>query len=115
MKNKNKEKKERKLLPWRLNVLFFVVFILFSALILRLGIVQIVQGSQFKKQLEQTDEVTVNSSMPRGQIFDRNGNLIVGNKGLRAITYTRKGNVQPQDMLNVAEKLANIINKDSSI
>jgi penicillin-binding protein A len=115
MKNNNKEKKERKLLPWRLNVLFFVVFILFSALILRLGIVQIVQGSQFKKQLEQTSEVTVNSSMPRGQIFDRNGNLIVGNKGLRAITYTRKGNVQPQDMLKVAEKLAEIINKDSSM
>ncbi|MED1206054.1 peptidoglycan D,D-transpeptidase FtsI family protein [Heyndrickxia acidicola] len=115
MKNKNKEKKERKQLPWRLNVLFFIVFLLFSALILRLGIVQIVQGSQFTKQLNQTDEVTVNTSMPRGQIFDRNGNLIVGNKGLRAITYTRKGNVQPQDMLNVAEKLAAIINQDSTI
>lgn len=58
-KKKDSTKKKRAIIPLRLNILFFIIFILFSVLILRLGIVQIVQGDTYKRQLEETDNVTV--------------------------------------------------------
>lgn len=107
-KNKNKNH-----LPARLNFLFFVVFLLFSGLILRLGIVQIVYGETYKNELNKQEVVPVNSSVPRGRIFDTNGKLIVGNKPLKAITYTRANNVDQKEMLSTAAKLADLISKDT--
>ncbi|WP_283249428.1 penicillin-binding protein 2 [Bacillus sp. FJAT-49736] len=107
------KKKKRTHVPLRMNMLFFVVFVLFSCLILRLGIVQIVHGQDYKRELERTDDVTVNTSVPRGKIYDRNHKLIVGNKPLNAITYTRSKTTSQQEILDEARKLATIIKKDT--
>lgn len=40
--------KEKTHVPFRLNVLFFCVFLMFSAVIVRLGYVQIVRGEEYK-------------------------------------------------------------------
>ena len=37
--------------PFRLNLLFFVIFALFATLIVRLGYLHIVEGESFNKQL----------------------------------------------------------------
>ena len=42
-------------------MLFFVVFLLFSVLILRLGVVQIVYGDDYKREIERTEDITVNN------------------------------------------------------
>lgn len=97
----------------RLNLLFFVAFLLFSTLIFRLGIVQIVFGEDYRREIEQKEVVPINLSMPRGKIYDTNGALIVGNKPLKAITYTRFNTVKQEDMLDTATKLANLIKKDT--
>lgn len=94
-------------------MLFFVVFVLFSCLILRLGIVQIVHGQDYKREIARTEDVTVDTSVPRGKIYDRNHKLIVGNKPLNAITYTRSKTTSQEEMLNEARKLATLIKKDS--
>ena len=96
-------------MPFRLNMLFFVVFMLFSVLILRLGELQIVFGDDFKREIERTEDVTVNNPVPRGKMFDRNGNVIVDNKPLNAITYTKYQQTTQKEMLQTAGKLANII------
>ncbi|RHW41052.1 penicillin-binding protein 2 [Neobacillus notoginsengisoli] len=108
-----KKKKKKLLVPFRLNILFFAVFILFSALILRLGIVQIVYGDDFKREIERTEDVTVKNPVPRGKMYDRNGNVIVDNTPLNAITYTKYQNTTQQEMIEVAEKLAQLIEKDT--
>ncbi|CEG27871.1 peptidoglycan D,D-transpeptidase FtsI family protein [Bacillus sp. B-jedd] len=108
-----KKKKKRPLVPFRLNILFFAVFILFSMLILRLGIVQIVYGDDFKREIERTEDVTVKNPVPRGKMFDRNGKVIVDNTPLNAITYTKYQNTTQEEMLEVAEKLAGMIEKDT--
>lgn len=95
-------------------MVFFVVFLLFSALILRLGIVQIVYGEDFKREIERTEEVTVNNPVPRGKMYDRSGKVIVDNIPLKAITYTKYQGTTQEEMLEVAENLAKLINKDSS-
>ncbi|NHM30323.1 peptidoglycan D,D-transpeptidase FtsI family protein [Neobacillus terrae] len=106
------KKKKKTHVPLRLNILFFVVFVLFSALILRLGVVQIVYGNDFKREIERTSDITTNNPVPRGKMFDRNGKVIVDNTPLNAITYTKSQNTSPKEMLQVAERLSKLINMD---
>ncbi|MEK4964607.1 penicillin-binding protein 2 [Weizmannia sp. FSL K6-3076] len=106
---KKKKRKKRSHIPFRMNMLFFAVFVLFSVLVVRLGIVQIVYGQDYKKELEQTEDKTIHTSVPRGRILDRNYKVIVGNKALKAITYTRTQADDNGKMLKVARKLGEII------
>jgi penicillin-binding protein A len=108
----NKKKKKKTHVPFRLNMLFFVVFLLFSALILRLGIVQIVYGDDFKREIERTEDVTVNNPVPRGKMIDTMGKVIVDNIPLNAITYTKYQGTTQKEMLEVAENLAKLIHKE---
>lgn len=98
---------------FRLNLIFFLVFILFSALVVRLGTIQIVYGEDYKREIDQKVVVPINSSVPRGKIYDTTDKLIVGNKPLKAITYTRPSSVTQEEMLETAEKLATLIKKDT--
>ncbi|WP_251040864.1 penicillin-binding protein 2 [Bacillus sp. ISL-45] len=104
--------KKKNTTPVRVNILFFSVFILFSLLVLRLGIVQIVHGEDYKREINRKEDVTVNNPVPRGKMIDRNHKVIVDNKPLNAITYTNDGDSQ-KEMLEVAAKLARIIDKDT--
>lgn len=100
--------KKKNQISIRINVLFFFVFLLFSLLVLRLGIVQIVHGEDYKREVERKEDVTVNNPVPRGKMFDRNLKVIVDNLPLNAITYTNEGASQ-KEMLAVAANLASII------
>ncbi|WNF21090.1 penicillin-binding protein 2 [Mesobacillus jeotgali] len=104
--------KKKNTTPIRVNILFFSVFILFSLLVLRLGIVQIVHGEDYKREINRKEDVTVNNPVPRGRMLDRDLKVIVDNKPLNAITYTNNGASQ-KEMLEVAAKLAKIIDKDT--
>jgi cell division protein FtsI/penicillin-binding protein 2 len=106
---KKKKKKKKSHVPVRLNILFFLVFMMFSALILRLGIVQIVYGEDYKKEVERTENLTVNTPVPRGKMYDRYGRTVVENTTLRTITYTRMKGSKNADRLETAKKLANLI------
>jgi penicillin-binding protein A len=110
----NKKKKKKSLVPFRLNVLFFLVFLLFSVLVLRLGELQIVFGEDFKREIERTEDITVSNPVPRGKMFDRNGNIIVDNSPLNAITYTKSQETSREEMLETAEKLAKIIEMETA-
>jgi cell division protein FtsI/penicillin-binding protein 2 len=111
LKKANKKKKTH--VPFRMNMLFFVVFLLFSALIFRLGIVQIVQGEDYQRKIERTEDVTINTSVPRGKIFDRDGQIVVDNVPQNAITYTRAKSPNAEEMMKTAEKLAQLIEKET--
>lgn len=102
-------KKKKSHVPFRLNMLFFVVFLLFSALVLRLGVVQIVHGEKFQKEVEKTENEIVNLPVPRGKIYDSYGRVIVDNLAMNAITYTRAKGTKNEDVLEVAESLATLI------
>lgn len=109
-----KKKKKKTHVPFRLNMVFFIVFLLFSVLILRLGELQIVFGDDFKREIERTENITVSNPVPRGKMYDRNGETIVDNSPLNAITYTKYQNVTQKEMLNTAGKLAKLITMDTS-
>ncbi|MET0786067.1 MAG: penicillin-binding protein 2, partial [Paenisporosarcina sp.] len=96
---------------FRMNILFFSIFILFTVLILRLGYLQIVEGEDYKRALERTEEVPVNSSVPRGRIYDSVGRILVDNEPKNAITYTKMQTTKSTEILDIAEKLAELIDK----
>ncbi|MBB6444933.1 peptidoglycan D,D-transpeptidase FtsI family protein [Bacillus benzoevorans] len=106
-----KRKKKKTHVPFRLNMLFFIVFVLFSVLVLRLGVVQIVYGDDYKREIERTEDVTVNNPVPRGKMIDSTGKIVVDNVPQNAITYTNNG-VDQEEMLLVAERLSKLIEKD---
>ena len=97
---------------FRMNILFFTIFLLFSVLILRLGFLQIVKGEDYARAIARTEEVPVNTSVPRGRIFDSEGRIQVNNTPVNAITYTAMQTTKREEMLTVAKELAKLIEKD---
>ncbi|MCM3570887.1 penicillin-binding protein 2 [Neobacillus mesonae] len=106
MKQKKlKENKVKNRIRWRLNGLFFMVFVLFSILIFRLGVIQIIKGEAYAAQAEKSDVTSVSNSVPRGKIYDTNDRLVVYNIPEKAITFTPPKNPQPDELLELAKKL----------
>ena len=102
---------QRASLSFRMNVLFFSIFILFSMLIFRLGYLQIIKGEDYVSLLESTAEVPVNTSVPRGRIYDRYGRILVDNNPENAITYTKMQTTKTKDMIEIAEQLSQLIDQ----
>lgn len=114
--SKKKDKKKKKNpLPFRLNILFIGVFLLFTVLILRLGVVQIVNGQQYVKKAEEKETKVVQLDAARGKLLSRNGRVLAGNNAKTAVTYTptKKMASDTDGMLSLAKKLAKYMDKDT--
>ncbi|WP_101844301.1 penicillin-binding protein 2 [Halobacillus sp. Marseille-P3879] len=107
-----KTNKKKSHVPFRLNIIFFIVFLLFAGLILQLGVVQILTGESAQEEIDRTENTTTTIPVPRGEMYDRYGRVMVNNEPLYSITYTPPKGVQPQDRLEVAEKMAEYIDMD---
>ncbi|MFH0347229.1 penicillin-binding protein 2A [Bacillus vallismortis] len=110
---KQNHKEKKKSLPIRLNILFLAAFVIFTWIIVELGIKQIVQGDDYKNQANKQEQSEVSSAVPRGKIYDRNFNAIVTNKALNAITYTRSKSTSQEQRLKIAKKLSEMIKVDT--
>jgi len=113
-KRKLKKKKKKSHIPFRLNLLFLIVFFSFIALISRLAYIQLVKGDEFVALVQRTETTTAKKSVPRGSIYDSQGRVLVGNKPKLAINYTRPADVKTSTMLEIAKKLTTLISVDAS-
>jgi len=104
-----KRKREKNQIPYRVNLIFLVVFVLFSVLILRLGLIQIVYGENYSREVEKTQNATVSTPVPRGKMYDRYNRVIVDNTPLNTITYARFQGNTTEERLRIAKKLATMI------
>lgn len=95
--------------PMRLNFLFFIVFILFVALIIQLSYLQIVNGSIFKENIASSTKKAVQTNAPRGMIYDSSGKALVSNQANQAIVFTRSPGMDAEDLLKLANKLNKLI------
>jgi penicillin-binding protein A len=100
-------KKKKTQVPFRLNVLFLIVFFLFSILILRLGVLQIVNGEEKRLESEAVEEVIARKEAPRGKLLDSNFREVVGNEPFFSLTYTKTVDTKAEDTMRIAEWLAN--------
>nr|WP_232796305.1 penicillin-binding protein 2 [Staphylococcus canis] len=93
----------------RINFIFAIIILSFVVIVLRLGYLQIAQGAHYNQLIRESENVTVNESVPRGRILDRNGNVIVDNASKKSITYTRGRKTNQQEILETAKKLSTMI------
>ncbi|GBG94433.1 penicillin-binding protein 2B [Ligilactobacillus salitolerans] len=113
--NSNEEtpKINKSRIPNRLNVLFFVAFLLFALLIGRLVQLQIIQGNHFQSEIDSGDIKTETRNVQRGMIYDSAGKPLVANNSSRAISYSKPLNVYPKTMYSVANDLVKYVDIDS--
>src|SRR5690625_3594226 len=103
----------RIILKSRINIILIIVFLLCLTLIFRLGYLQIIEGDTYQEEVENAQYVEINQSVPRGEIYDRNGNLLVGNESQRAIYFTRHRNMKSNEIMDLAAELSGYINMDT--
>lgn len=107
------EKKQKSTIPIRLNILFVIVFLFFAAIILRLAYVQLVEGEQYRHELEKFSIRELPIPAPRGRILDKNGVVLVSNKPVYTVQYVEEQG-QDIDEEKVADRLAKILIPDDS-
>ncbi|WP_282937718.1 penicillin-binding transpeptidase domain-containing protein [Paenibacillus sp. RC67] len=103
------EIRKRRHFSIRLNLFFFVTFSLFSVLIIRLAILQFVEGKYFKD----VENMISHSESPiapiRGSIFDRKGNAIAQSRSMQSLYYRVEGRATDKDeIIELAKKLEEI-------
>ncbi len=73
----------------RLQIFMVVICLLFSVVWVRLYQVQILSKDEYQEKLEQYTKKYQTFTTPRGEILDRDGNVLVANRERLAITYLR--------------------------
>lgn len=111
-----KENKDIKIeIEKRYNILNFIIILALLILIISLFVVQVVGKEKYSNELENlTKKITYGESAPRGRIYDRNGKLIVDNKPSKVIYYKKPSGVTSKKEIEIAYKLANMIDVNSS-
>ena len=61
---------------------------------------------------EKNNKIIYGSSAPRGRILDTNGKIIADNVGVKTILYNKLNNISVSDEIDIAKKLANLIDID---
>ena len=98
-----------KIINMRYNILTIMIIILIFILFLSLFYIQIVNSKEYKEKLELlTGNLIEGTTAPRGRIYDRNHKLLVDNKPVKIITYTKNKNTTKEEIkiaYNLAEHL----------
>ncbi|MBF2751284.1 MULTISPECIES: penicillin-binding protein 2 [Staphylococcus] len=113
LKEKSNDEKIRNTMNKRISFIFGIIVFIFAIIILRLGYLQIAQGSHYKQLIKNSENLTVNEAVPRGRILDRNGKVLVDNASKKAITYARGRKTSQSEVLKTAEKLSKLIKMDT--
>ena len=81
---------ERRRAGIRLTVLQYIITALFSLLAVSFWVLQVVQHAQYKELAENNHQRTLALRAPRGLIFDRDGKVLVVNRGSYSISIVRE-------------------------
>lgn len=94
----------------RMNIMLGIIVAILICLIFRLGWMQLVNGPQYKKIAEDNRIRQITAEAPRGNMYDRNGNLLVTNRPSFAISIIPSEYTNAQDATPI---LANIIGSNT--
>ena len=109
-KVKNKKRNIELIINKRYQILIFFIICLFTIILLRLFIVQIIDKEKYATYVyNYTNNFVDGETAPRGRIYDRNMNLLVDNKVVKEITYTYKSGIKTKDEINMAYFLVDLI------
>lgn len=103
-----------KSLVFRIQVLKVVCLVMFVIIAFRLYAVQVKYSGEYQAYVDKTSTVALQRNVPRGVIYDRNMSVLVDNEAVNTITYQRYADVSEEEMREVADKLADLIEVDFS-
>lgn len=92
----------------RFNLIFFLIFLLFVILVLRLAYMQLVEGEKYARAAESLSIRTVLTPAPRGWIYDAKGQVLANNKPVYTITFL-DDNLKKKEIISIAERLEKIL------
>lgn len=93
---------------FRLNLFFFGVFLLFSILVVRLAMLQFVEGKELKMLKDMSTEKHNPIPPIRGNIYDRNGYPIAFSESTQSLFFRIEKGQKPEEVIELAQKLANV-------
>src|ERR1051325_6411182 len=74
----------------RLGSLQYIVTVVFSILAVSFWVLQVVQHAKFEEMAENNHQRTLALRAPRGLVLDRNGKILVDNRGSYSISIVRE-------------------------
>lgn len=99
----------------RFNFLAFFIAFTFSIVLLFILYMQVLNVDYYKEEVENSNITLIyGDSAPRGRIYDRNNNLLVDNEAIKTIYYSKPSGVTTSEELEIASKLAEVLEVDYS-
>lgn len=95
----------------RLSILGMAFVAMFSVVGLRLWFVQVAEGPAIAQAAEEQTWLTSTTPASRGEIYDRNGNLLVTNRLVPAVFVDRTF-IQPEDRESLIQRLSALLALD---
>lgn len=89
------------------------VILIFLIIFIRLIFLCVVKKEYYLSQyFKSTNRIVYGENKERGRILDTNGIVLVDNKLVKRITYTKSKDIKREDEIKIAYKLANLISID---
>src|SRR3954467_15602194 len=102
---------DRRRVGVRLSVLQGTIIVLFSLLAVSFWVLQVVQHAKFEEMAENNHQRTLALRAPRGLMLDRNGKILVDNRGSYSISIVRE---HTKDLNRTIRLLAAVLGIDES-
>lgn len=99
---------EKRMFTRRFNFIFFLIFVLFVTLVLRLAFLQLVEGEKYVRAASQLSVKSFQTKATRGWIFDRNGEVLVNNKPVYTVTFLNE-NLSRDKIIDIAAQLEELL------
>ncbi|QHW30752.1 penicillin-binding protein 2 [Paenibacillus rhizovicinus] len=106
-----REKSRRRNFSFRLNLFFFATFFLFSVLIVRLAILQFVEGPSLREEEEKRGTTKVLIPPIRGNIYDSGGKAIAYSTSTQSLYYSIEPGAKKEDSIATAQKLFDVFQR----
>ncbi len=98
-------------IKFRHNQILLVIMILMVALLVRLFSLTVVEGSEWEKRAESLSIKQIQTSAPRGEILDRYGRLLAGNRPSFTV-FVSRGSLESEDVNDQALQLVNLLQQN---
>ena len=99
----------------KITILNTILYLSFFIVIIRLFDLQIIKRDEYLEELKKINEkIIYGDSLPRGKIYDKNGEVIVDNKLVPVIYFKNDNKLSNKELINLASQVKDKIELDIS-
>lgn len=95
----------------RMNIFFFVIFIIFTLIIVRLAILQFIQGHDLRSQMMEIGKVRIEVAPVRGTIYDATGTKLASSLPTHSLYFKIETAYKTEEAKRIARELFEVFAK----